>query len=162
MKLRGFFLRDEPAEVVGPVEVAEVKERESRRGRASGVDGDLVSERMMESVHGGPLDPERTREALGMALEAFRKQAEKLRGMDYGKMGAKELAQTMAYTGKVMDEVYRLSEFAAGRADSRVEVGGMADLLQYLSDEQVTELSGWVEAGKGRAVEKKPRGELLQ
>ena len=126
-------------------------------------EGDRVEEMMREQGMVGSLDPERIRVTVEALAGALQRQAERLRDMDLtepmvcpacGKgvqmpLGPKNVAQTMAYAGKVLDEIYRLSEFAVGKADSRPDLG-MADLLAMLTDEQVGELGRWVELGKAR------------
>ena len=126
--------------------------------------GQETADRLRESV-GVSVDPERVRKTLEAALEALQKQAKALRDVKYEdavvcpgcKMVvraapvAKEIGQTAAYTAKVVDEIYRLSEFAQGRADSRPDVG-VGDLLQFISDEQLQVLMGWVQEAKARNV----------
>lgn len=60
------------------------------------------------------------------------------------------LGKTFSYVAKTIDEVHRLMEFAAGRADSRHEVVGLADLLQYLTNEQFQQVQAWIDEGKAK------------
>lgn len=138
-------------------------------------DGDRIVEAMMEEA-GGVVELPKVRETLSSAMEALFHQAEVLKQRDLSKpfkcpgcgeeiekpLSAADVARAMAYTAKVVDEVYRLKEFAAGRADSRPEVTGGA-LLEYLSDEQVKQFEEWVEAGKARrAIPIMPKGVSVQ
>lgn len=145
--------------------------------------GDAVQRGMMESA-GGVVDPERTRATIEAALAALQGQAESLKGVNFTECetqtkcpsckhsfvfrtepSAKDIAQAMSYTARVIDDIYRLSQFAVGNADSRPDVG-VGALLEFLTDEQMVEFGRWVEAGKlrgARAPEvKKPSGETLQ
>ena len=61
-----------------------------------------------------------------------------------------QIAHTMAFTGKVIDQIYRMLEFANGRADSRPDVLNLADMLMYLDGDQFDTFQKWVEAGKKR------------
>ncbi len=123
--------------------------------------GDRVIESMMRDVAPRQLDPEKTRAALTAALESLKKQAEHLSTLDYSAMEPDKLAKTMTYTSKMLDEIFRLSEFSQGRADSRPELQG-GGLLEHLTDGQIEELSRWVAEGKNRTVETKPKDQLLQ
>jgi len=60
------------------------------------------------------------------------------------KLKPDQLAKTLSYVAKTMDETARLLEYAAGRADSRSEVTGLSDLLKYLSNEQFEQVQGWI------------------
>lgn len=60
------------------------------------------------------------------------------------KQSPEQLAKTLSYVAKTMDETARLLEYAAGRADSRTEVVGLSDLLKYLSNEQFEQVQGWI------------------
>jgi len=62
-----------------------------------------------------------------------------------------QVAKTMAYTAKVIDETYRLLSFSQGGADSRAELT-LGDCLKYLSADQFETFIQWVEQGKERAV----------
>ena len=61
-----------------------------------------------------------------------------------------QLAKTLSYVAKTMDETARLLEYAAGRADSRSEVVGLSDLLKYLTNEQFEQVQGWIGLGAKR------------
>lgn len=138
-------------------------------------EGEETQRRMLEAAGVTTLDPEKVKGVLSEALEALRKHATRLRDVDLEKdvkcpgcgetvtkpPSAKDLAQTMAYTGKVLDEVYRLSEFAQGRADSRPELNA-GNLLEFLSDDQILTLTSWVEAGKAGRQDKMPKGGFIQ
>jgi DNA-binding transcriptional regulator YiaG len=60
-----------------------------------------------------------------------------------------DVAKTMAYTAKVIDETYRLLSFSQGGADSRTELT-LGDLLKYLTSDQFEMFTQWVEEGKKR------------
>lgn len=144
--------------------------------------GDAVQRGMMESA-GGVVDPERTRATIEAALTALQRQAETLKGFDFAELetftkcpecshkyvfraapSAKEVSQAMQYTARVIDDIYRLSQFAIGNADSRPDVG-VGALLEFLTDEQMAQFTSWVESGKARGARvpaKAPKGEVLQ
>lgn len=73
------------------------------------------------------------------------------------------VAKTMAYTAKMIDEVYRLLSFSQGGPDSRSELN-LGDLLKFLTAEQFGMFITWVEEGKKRAIMNEPVKEqkLLQ
>ena len=66
-------------------------------------------------------------------------------------MGPEALAKTASYLAKMLDETFRLLQFAEGGPDSRTEVG-LGDLLQVLKPEQFNQLQEWIAAGKAQVV----------
>jgi hypothetical protein len=122
------------------------------------------------------LDPKKIEKSIGEALGALDGAMVALRATKFEEgvrcpkckkvvsvpLGPRDLAQVTAYTAKVVDMVYRLSEFAAGRPDSRPEQASAADLLTMISDDQLQTLMGWVDEAKGRRVVEKPKDALLQ
>ena len=118
--------------------------------------------RHIDEMAGVSLDHEKATAAVGSAIEALKKQAEALSSAKYKehqithicthcktpqkvKVGVNPdtLARTMAYTGKVIDEIGRFVEFAKGNPDSRPQVE-MTSILQSLTDEQVGQVMVWV------------------
>lgn len=69
---------------------------------------------------------------------------------------AESLAKTCSYITKTADELIRLLEFAAGRADSRAEVVGFGDLAKYLTDAQFAQVIEWVQASQKREIDVTP------
>ena len=129
--------------------------------RLNGADyGSRVLDEAMTSIAGGGLDPRKTSAAIQAALDALHKQAAALADAKYDHvvkcpecnapvklpMDPKSLAQTLAYTAKMVDASARLLEFSQGRADSRVDV--RASLLEDLTDEQLDQLEAWLRANQ--------------
>ena len=117
------------------------------------------------------VDPDLGAETVADALAALAKQAKALKAVDYPSELVKRvkcdcgllvevnlpnheaLAKTMAQTAKMIDETARLVQFCSGKADSRPDLAGLpVDILKALTDVQVRELMGWVEAN-GRQAE---------
>jgi DNA-binding transcriptional regulator YiaG len=67
-----------------------------------------------------------------------------------GLMAPDSVAKTMAYTGKFVDEIYRLLSFSQGGPDSRQELS-LGDLVKYLLPSEFEQFCKWVEEGKRRA-----------
>lgn len=67
---------------------------------------------------------------------------------------AESLGKTFSYVAKTVDEITRLMEFAAGRADSRQESVGFADLARYLTNEQFAQVMKWV--GENQTIDVSP------
>lgn len=111
------------------------------------------------------LDLEAIRGALKDTAIALGKQARALAAADYGADREREIAcpacrkkvtvllpvnptdvaRAQAHSAKVLDEVYRMIQFAKGAPDSRPDTGG--DWLRALSPEQLKIVQGWFEAG---------------
>ena len=70
------------------------------------------------------------------------------------------LAKTMAYTGKVIDEIGRFVEFAKGNPDSRPQIE-VTNILASLKDDQVATVMRWIEENDKQLVEI-PGPETLQ
>ena len=119
----------------------------------------------------GGIDPDLASETCADALAALAKQAKALKGINYQSEKVKavacvcgatvevpipnfvELSKAMAQTAKMIDETARLAQFMGGKPDSRPEVGGLpVDVLKALTDAQLTQVVGWVEAN-GREAE---------
>jgi hypothetical protein len=66
------------------------------------------------------------------------------------------LGKTFSYVAKTIDEITRLMEFSAGRADSRKEVG-FSDLARYLTNEQFTQVMTWVSENQYNSIDITPR-----
>jgi hypothetical protein len=154
----------------GGSEVGAVTEGERGEMEASMTEQAPV-DRFLHDVYldaSGGLDPEVTRRALRDFQEAIAKQAAELKGAKYKRrtvqakcLGCRTvqkfvlaaadpdvLARASTATAKAADTFARLGEFLSGRADSRPDGGG--DWLRMLSDEQIRQVQGWVEAnGKG-------------
>lgn len=94
--------------------------------------------------------------SLNDAIIAMSKIANQMKNADYSEMKPGEAAKTMSYLAKMVDEVVRLMEFAKGNADSRSEVVGLTDFLQYLTKDQFNQLQGWIEAGKASGTSNYP------
>ena len=122
----------------------------------------------------GGIDPDLASETCADALAALAKQAKALRGIDYQSEKTKsvecscgarvdiplpncvELSKAMAQTAKMIDETARLAQFMGGKADSRPDLAGMpVDVLKALTDTQLAQVMGWVEAN-GRQAEPVP------
>lgn len=65
-----------------------------------------------------------------------------------------QIARTMSYTVRSVDEMFRLISFAGGGPDSRPEFS-LGDLLKYLTADQFDIFTKWVDEGKLRAANKK-------
>ena len=62
------------------------------------------------------------------------------------------LAKTMAYTGKVIDEIGRFVEFAKGNPDSRPQIE-VTNILASLKDDQVAQVMRWIEENEQGLIE---------
>ena len=60
---------------------------------------------------------------------------------DFSKLTPEQLAKTVSYMGKFLDEIHRLSEFARGHADSRPEIAG--DWMRGLTEGQLRQVLAW-------------------
>ena len=101
----------------------------------------------------GDFDLQTGIDAVQFALSALKKQTAALMGADYKNMDAKSLAQTAAYTGKVVDEVARLMELIKGKPDSRPGGAmGMGSFLEVLTDEQFLQLDNWVKENQAKKI----------
>lgn len=99
--------------------------------------------------------------SLDYASEALEKLSKHMASIDYGaenpcehcgRRGISPEAggKTLAYVAKVVNEQARLLEFAKGKADTRTEVVGMAELFKVLTGEQFTQVSEWIDEGLKR------------
>lgn len=66
------------------------------------------------------------------------------------------LGKTFSYVAKTVDELARLMEFASGRADSRQETVGFADLVRYLTNEQFQTVMKWVGENQSKEINVSP------
>lgn len=124
-----------------------------------------IADEALRELSGG-IDLQTAKGAIADAVEALAGQARALRDADYTKplkcpecetvvrapLSPKDLAQTSTYTSKMVDMVYRLSEFAQGRADSRPDLG-LASLLEVLPDEKVRLIGQWIEDEKAARLQ---------
>lgn len=121
------------------------------------------------------VDPDLGAETVADALQALANQAKALKAVKYEsekfktvtcecglKMevalpNAESLAKTMAQTAKMIDETARLVQFCSGKSDSRPDLGGgmPLDVLKALTNEQLNQVMGWVDAN-GRQQENLP------
>lgn len=69
------------------------------------------------------------------------KAAESFPDRDFLKLTPEQLAKTVSYMGKFLDEIHRLSEFARGHADSRPEIAG--DWMRGLTEAQLRQVLMW-------------------
>jgi len=69
------------------------------------------------------------------------KAAEDFPSRDFSKLTPEQLAKTVSYMGKFLDEIHRLSEFARGHADSRPEIAG--DWMRGLTETQLRQVLAW-------------------
>ncbi len=99
----------------------------------------ILAEALRVASHG--LDLDRAATGAAAALEAVAAQAEALRGKDFNRMKAPDLARTLAQSMKALDELTRLVTFAKGQPDSRRDQG---DWLRLLSDDQLEQIEQWV------------------
>jgi len=129
---------------------------------------DLFLHEAMVGASGG-LDPDKTRQALEDMQEALVRQMAFMKGAKYKRRKVEArcpackvrstftmpqadpeaVARASAGMLKAGDTLARLSEFLAGKPDSRpADVG--RDWLRGLTDEQVRVVQGWVEANGAR------------
>ena len=69
------------------------------------------------------------------------KAAEDFPSRDFQKLTPEQLAKTVSYMGKFLDEIHRLAEFARGHADSRPEIAG--DWMRGLTEAQLRQVLQW-------------------
>jgi len=97
--------------------------------------GDQVIDNAMADATGW-LQAGEAKKAVNSGITALKRAAEELAHADFASMKPEIAARTAAYLAKMIDEVSRLIEFAAGKADSRPEVTVSAFLLE-LTDEEL-------------------------
>lgn len=108
---------------------------------------DQVIRETMNIANGG-FDPEKAAQAVNSALDALRLQADWIKQLTFeamqknDKMELDKLARTMAHITKMVDEVTRLSSFAAGKSDSRPDMGH--SWMSALSTEQLEQVKIWL------------------
>ncbi len=124
-----------------------------------------IADEALRELSGG-IDLATAKNAIADAVEALAEQARALKEADYTKpvkcpaceevvrlpLSPKDLAQTSTYTSKMVDMVYRLSEFAQGRVDSRPDLG-LASLLEVLPDEKVRQIGEWIDEAKAARLQ---------
>ena len=126
--------------------------------------GDQVAEAAERSIL-GTVGLGKAGTALESAVDALKSQAEVLKGCKLEEsvkckcglilrlpLNAKDLAQTMAYTAKMIDEVARLVEFSKGGPDSRPDLG-TGSFLEILDEEQLATLNNWVKSNRAKLIE---------
>ena len=102
----------------------------------------------------GGIDMEVARRTIGNAFEALEYSTRICRDRLKNMVGAPqtenisipELARTVNYLAKSVDEAYRLLQFADGKPDSRPEFGN--GFLAALKPDQLEQVSRWVEENK--------------
>lgn len=108
-------------------------------------------------------NPEEAVNALEFAVRALAKLAEHMAGLDLGRenpcdacgrkgVSLEAAGKTTAYMAKVVNEGWRLLDFARGKADHRTEVTGVAELMKVLTDEQFSQVNKWYEEGLNRGA----------
>ena len=120
------------------------------------------------SVNGG-LDPDIACEAIHRALSALKTQAKVLEDRSNKLLNGEmdnikcphcnevveipcdvvKVSKAMAATSKCIDSIHRLMAFASGGVDSRPDMGN--NILSGLSDEQITQVTSWIEGNKKAA-----------
>ncbi len=112
-------------------------------------------------------DPEEAVSALEHAVKALANLSRYMAGIDFqsenpceicGRKGitVEAAGKTTAYMAKVVNEGWRLLDFARGKADSRLEVTGVKELMQALTPEQFDQVDKWYQEGLKRAAESEP------
>jgi len=74
------------------------------------------------------------------------KAAEDFPSRDFSALTPEQLAKTVSYMGKFLDEIHRLSEFARGHADSRPEIAG--DWMRGLTEAQLRQVIQWAQENR--------------
>ncbi len=126
--------------------------------------------RHIDEMAGVSLNHESATQAVDNAIQALKQQSAALLKAPYkmkkitvpcvcGKettvevgLDKESLAKTMAYTGKVIDEIGRFVEFAKGNPDSRPQIE-VTNILACLTDEQVATVMRWVDENEKRTLE---------
>ena len=109
----------------------------------SGAEVDAALREVMAEASGG-LDFEDVVGVIRDTLTAMRKAVDKLKVEDYAESKPGEVARALSQMGKVLDDTFRLLQFAKGAPDSRPDLGG--DWLRALSAEQLRVVQEWIEA----------------
>ena len=112
----------------------------------------VLHEAMLGATSG--LDPEQARTVVADTLAALGRMTAALKAAEYAPGDYEKIARSMAHAMKSADGLVRLMEFASGRPDSRADVG--TDWLRALTTEQLTIVSGWIEAA-GEAADRPDR-----
>lgn len=123
-----------------------------------------ISAAMRENVllrHGKHID-----KTLSDGIEFLKKTAAKLLSTDLDSNFCPEckrsgptpesLGKTFSYVAKTIDEITRLMEFASGRADSRQETTGFAELAKHLTNAQFAQVMTWVAENQNKEVDVTP------
>lgn len=103
-------------------------------------------------------NPEDAVRALDFTVTSLLKIAEHMASIDYGRenpcdacgrkgISPSEAGKTTAYMAKVVNELWRLIDFARGKADRRTEVVGIGELMKVLTNEQFAQVQKWYEEG---------------
>ena len=107
--------------------------------------------RHIDDMTGSVVHQEVAQGAIQRAIEALKMQAEALAKATYEPKKYDQVAKTMAYTAKMIDEIGRFLEFAKGNPDSRPQVE-FTSILQSLTDAQVAQVMKWVDEN-GKSIE---------
>lgn len=107
--------------------------------------------RHIDEMTGSVVNQEAAQTAVQKAIDALRLQAEALAKAKYEPKKYDQVARTMAYTAKMIDEIGRFLEFAKGNPDSRPQVE-LGSILQSLTDIQVAQVMKWVEEN-GKSID---------
>lgn len=101
--------------------------------------------------------------AVNYALEALQKQAKVLAQAKYDTTKPELVGRTAAYTAKVIDEITRLTAFAKGGPDSRIETQSAAaeqtayeEIFSRLTNEQFEIFHRWMREAKERKALNQP------
>jgi len=94
------------------------------------------------------LPHEVTKNVVSNSFQAMERLAADLKNTDFSEMSEKDKGQLFAYIAKAVNEIVRLHSFSKGEADSRTEIVGLNDLLQYLTNEQFQQVQEWIAEGK--------------
>lgn len=98
--------------------------------------GDKVMQKMVESTSMGWFDGDTAKYTVKQCLQFSKKLIDSLMDDNLKEMGVKDKGQTLAYIGKMLDQIARLTNFSEGKADSRQELT-VASLLPLLNDDEL-------------------------
>ena len=100
-------------------------------------------------------------EGLNYAATALKKLAVHMASIEFGEekfcehCGRKGISpeaggKTLAYLAKVVNEEFRMLEFAKGKPDQRTEVTGLADLMKLLTNDEFKTVSEIIDTASKR------------
>ena len=116
---------------------------DTRHDLPTGEQVDAALREVMAEASGG-LDFEDVVGVIRDTVTAMRRAIEVLKRAEYDAAKPGEAARAVSQMGKVLDDTFRLLQFAKGAPDSRPDLGG--DWLRALSAEQLRVVQGWIEA----------------